>query len=104
MGAPRKCPEELRERSIRLALAARNDPRSRAGACRRVGQRGLPPVRLTHRVCGSGRGCDRSVEQFELYRGEPAEGSLASSPVVALLDPGHDREAELLAGGPALTV
>lgn len=36
--APRKYPEELRERAIRLAVDARRDPSARAGAVRRVGE------------------------------------------------------------------
>jgi len=38
MGAPRKCPEELRERAVRLAVEARRDSIPRAGALHRVGQ------------------------------------------------------------------
>ena len=38
MVAPRKYPEELRERAIRLALDARKDPASRSGACSRIGE------------------------------------------------------------------
>ncbi len=38
MVAPRKYPEELRERAIRLALEARKDPASRTGACDRIGE------------------------------------------------------------------
>jgi len=37
MVAPRKYPEELRERAIRLTLDARKDPGSRPGACTRIG-------------------------------------------------------------------
>ena len=37
MAAPRKYPNELRERAIRLTLDARMDPASRAGACARIG-------------------------------------------------------------------
>jgi transposase len=37
MAAPRKYPDELRERAIRLTLDARKDPTSRPGAFRRVG-------------------------------------------------------------------
>ena len=36
MAAPRKYPEELRERATRLAVEARKDPAGRAGAIRRV--------------------------------------------------------------------
>ena len=38
MVAPRKYPEELRERAIRLTLDARKDPASRPGACTRIGE------------------------------------------------------------------
>lgn len=38
MVAPRKYPDELRERAIRLVLDAKKDPASRSGACRRVGE------------------------------------------------------------------
>ena len=37
MGAPRKYPEELRERAIHLAIDARRDPVTRVGAFRRIG-------------------------------------------------------------------
>lgn len=38
MSAPRKYPDELRERAVRLVLEAKKDPESRVGACRRVGE------------------------------------------------------------------
>ena len=37
--APRKYPDELRERAIRMALEARRDPGTRIGAFRRIGER-----------------------------------------------------------------
>jgi transposase len=37
MAAPRKYPEELRERALRMTLDARSDPASRPGACARIG-------------------------------------------------------------------
>ncbi len=44
---PRKYPNELRERAIRLALDARKDPASRPGACARIGgQLGINPETL----------------------------------------------------------
>ena len=47
MAAPRKYPEELRERAIRLALDARKDPASRPGAVRRIGEQlGINPETL----------------------------------------------------------
>ncbi len=38
MAAPRKYPEELRKRAIRMAVDARRDPATRSGALRRVGE------------------------------------------------------------------
>jgi transposase len=38
MPAPRKYPDELRERAIRLTVEARKDPADRAGACKRIGE------------------------------------------------------------------
>jgi len=38
MAAPRKYPEELRERAIRLAVEARRDPANRPSACKRIGE------------------------------------------------------------------
>jgi transposase len=47
MAAPRKYPEELRERAIRLAVEARRDPVTRANACRRIGEQlGINPDTL----------------------------------------------------------
>jgi transposase len=47
MVAPRKYPEELRERSIRMTLEARQDPATRSGACRRIGEQlGINPETL----------------------------------------------------------
>ncbi len=47
MAAPRKYPNELRERAVRLTLDARKDPVSRAGACARIGgQLGINPETL----------------------------------------------------------
>ncbi|RYZ26570.1 MAG: hypothetical protein EOP01_08860 [Propionibacteriaceae bacterium] len=38
MAAPRRYPDELRERAIRLAVELRRDPATRSGALRRVGE------------------------------------------------------------------
>jgi hypothetical protein len=46
MAAPRKYPDELRERATRMAVEARRDPATRAGALARVGKQ---------RVAGGGR-------------------------------------------------
>ena len=47
MPAPRKYPEELRQRAIRMTLDARKDPVSRPGACARIGdQLGINPDTL----------------------------------------------------------
>lgn len=47
MAAPRKYPEELRERAIRMAVDLRRDPATRTGAVRRVGEQlGINPDTL----------------------------------------------------------
>ena len=54
--------------------------------------------------CFSGRVSGRLVDHLVLDRGELAEAALAAPAVVGLFDPGHDRQAQVLAGGPALVV
>jgi transposase len=47
MPAPRKYPDELRERAIRMTLDAKKDPATRPGACRRIGEQlGINPDTL----------------------------------------------------------
>jgi transposase len=47
MAAPRKYPDELRERAIRMALDARRDPTTKTGALKRIGgQLGINPDTL----------------------------------------------------------
>ena len=47
MVAPRKYPDELRERSVRLTVDAGKDPASRPGACKRIGEQlGINPETL----------------------------------------------------------
>ena len=47
MAAPRKYPEELRERAISMAVDLRHDPATRSGALRRVGEQlGVNPETL----------------------------------------------------------
>ena len=47
MAAPRKYSEELKERATRMAVEARRDPASRAGAISRIGQQlGIHPEAL----------------------------------------------------------
>jgi len=47
MAAPRKYPDELRERAVRLVLDAKKDPVTRPAACRRIGgQLGINPETL----------------------------------------------------------
>lgn len=47
MAAPRKYPDELRERATRMAVEARRDPATRAGAIQRIGhQLGVHPEAL----------------------------------------------------------
>jgi transposase len=51
MGAPRKYPEELRERAIRMAVDLRRDPATRTGALHRVGEQlGVNPETLRNWV------------------------------------------------------
>ena len=51
MAAPRKYPDELRERAIRMAVDARRDPATRSGALRRVGEQlGINPETLRNWV------------------------------------------------------
>src|SRR5450830_1870177 len=50
------------------------------------------------------RVCGRVVDHLVLDRGELAEGALASAAVVGPFDPGHDRQAQLVAGVPPAPV
>jgi transposase len=51
MAAPRKYPDELRERAVRMAVEARRDPATRPGALARVGkQLGINPETLRNWV------------------------------------------------------
>ncbi len=50
MVAPRKYPQELRERATRMAVEARKDPGSRTGAIRRIGEQ----LGSTPRPCAAG--------------------------------------------------
>lgn len=76
MVAPRKYPEELRERAIRMALDARRDPVTRPGALQRVGEQlGINPETL--------RGW---VSQAEVDAGERAGTTTADSQRLAELE------------------
>ena len=51
MAAPRKYPDELRERATRMAVEARRDPATRTGTLRRIGdQLGINPETLRNWV------------------------------------------------------
>ena len=44
MAAPKKYPDELRDRAVRLVLEAKKDPGARSGAVRRIGEQlGINP-------------------------------------------------------------
>ena len=51
MAAPRKYPDELRERATRMAVQSRRDPSTRSGTFRRVGEQlGINPETLRNWV------------------------------------------------------
>jgi transposase len=51
MAAPRKYPDELRERAVRMAVDLRHDPATRSGALKRVAdQLGINPETLRNWV------------------------------------------------------
>jgi transposase len=51
MAAPRKCPDELRERATRMAVEARHDPATKIRALFRIAQQlGLTPETLRNWV------------------------------------------------------
>ncbi|SMY05364.1 Transposase [Brevibacterium antiquum CNRZ 918] len=51
MAAPRKYPDELRERATRMAVDARQDPATKSGTFRRVGEQlGINPETLRNWV------------------------------------------------------
>jgi transposase len=51
VAAPRKYPDELRERATRLAVDARRDPATRTGALKRIGEQvGINPETLRNWV------------------------------------------------------
>ncbi|MEJ1922232.1 hypothetical protein KHB019_001497 [Microbacterium sp. KHB019] len=53
MAAPKKYPDELRERATRLAVEARQDSARKAGALRRIGEQlGINPETLREWVNG----------------------------------------------------
>ena len=58
MAAPRKYPEELRERATRMAVDLRRDPATRSGALRRVGEQ----LGSTRRPFGTGFSTSRSTK------------------------------------------
>jgi transposase-like protein len=55
MAAPRKYPDELQERAIRMAVDARRDPATRSGALQRIGEQlGINPETLRNWVIQAG--------------------------------------------------
>ena len=66
MAAPRKCPDELRERAVRLAVDGRKDPATRPAALARIGgQLG---------ITGSEKRPHRAVEQLPRWNTRDPEG------------------------------
>ena len=77
MAAPRKGPEELRDRAIRMAVDLRRDPATRSGALRRVGdQLGINPETLRNWVS----------QQAEIDAGERAGTTTAEAKRIAELE------------------
>ena len=76
MAAPRKYPEELRERAIRMAVDLRRDPVTRIGALVRVGEQlGVNPETLRN-----------WVTQAEIDAGDRAGTTTAEARRVAELE------------------
>jgi transposase len=76
MAAPRKYPEELRERAIKMAVDLRRDPVTRSGALRRVGdQLGINPETLRN-----------WVQQAEIDAGERAGTTSTEAKRIAELE------------------
>ncbi len=75
MAAPRKYPDEPRERAIRKAVDLRRDPATRTGALRRVGEHlGINPETLRNWVHQAeiDEGHRPSVTTAEAQRGSPS--------------------------------
>jgi transposase len=76
MAAPRKYPDELRDRAIEMAVSLRRDPTTRSGALRRVGdQLGINPETLRN-----------WVQHAEIDAGERAGTTTAEAKRVAELE------------------
>ena len=76
MAAPRKYPDELRERAVRMALDLRGDPATRMGALRRVGEQlGINPETLRN-----------WVSQAEIDQGHRAGVTTAEAQRIAELE------------------
>jgi transposase len=76
MAAPRKYPEELRERAIRMAVDLRRDPATRSGALRRVGEQlGINPETLRN-----------WVQQVEIDEGDRPGVTTAEAQRIAALE------------------
>jgi transposase-like protein len=74
MAAPRKYGDELRERATRMALEARQDPATRAGAIKRVAdQLGMHPETLELGAAGrERRRCPTGHQDRRRRAGGPA--------------------------------
>ena len=80
MPAPKKYPDELRERATRLAVEARRDPASAVGAIRRIAdQLGVHPEALRGWVKQAEIDAGRAAGHDQQRRGTPRRAGTGDS-------------------------